>query len=116
MATKESQITYQAYTSSERLDRLIAAFGDRLEKLTAVDKLDLLGILAFWQSADTEHQASEMDAIGLGEYLGLNYELQVATSRDLDEALNLLAECSEGDAMTLMVSIPCQLRDGVFAS
>ena len=116
MATKESQITYQAYTSSERLDRLIAAFGDRLEKLTAVDKLDLLGILAFWQSADTEHQASEMPAITLGEYLGLNHELQIATSRDLDEALNLLAECSEGDAMTLMVSIPCQLRDGVFAS
>ena len=116
MATKESQITYQAYTSSERLDRLIAAFGDRLEKLTAVDKLDLLGILAFWQSADTEHQESEMPAITLGEYLGLNHELQVATSRDLDEALNLLAECSEGDAMTLMVSIPCQLRDGVFAS
>ena len=116
MATKESQITYQAYTSSERLDRLIAAFGDRLEKLTAVDKLDLLGILAFWQSADTEHQESEMPAITLGEYLGLNYELQVATSHDLDEALNLLAECSEGDAMTLMVSIPCQLRDGVFAS
>ena len=116
MASKESQITYQLSVSSDCLDKLIATFGDRLGKLTAVDKLDLLGILAFWQSADTQHQESEMPAITLGEYLGLNHELQIATSRDLDEALNLLAECSEGDAMTLMVSIPCQLRDGVFAS
>jgi hypothetical protein len=115
MASKESQISYQAHVASECLDRLIAAFGDRLGKLTAVDKLDLLGILAFWQSADTQHLESEMDAISLGQYLDLNRELQIATSRDLDEALTLLADCSEGDAMTLMVSIPCQLRDGCYS-
>ena len=44
MATKESLITYQAHSASECLDRLIARFGDRLGKLTAVDKLDLLGV------------------------------------------------------------------------
>ena len=115
MTTKESLISYQLSVSSDCLDSLIAAFGDRLGKLTAVDKLDLLGILAFWQSADTRHQESEMPAITLGEYLGLNHELQIATSHELDEALELLADCSEGDAMTLMVSIPCQLRDGCYS-
>ena len=115
MASKESQITYQAHTSSECLDRLIGEFGDRLERLTSVDKLDLLGILAFWQSTDTEHQANEMPAIGLGDYLGRNDELQSATSHELDYALKLLASCSDTDAMTLMVSIPCQLRDGCYS-
>ena len=114
MSTRESLITYQADTSSECLDHLITAFGDRLEKLTAIDKLDLVGILAFWQSADTEHQAASLPAIGLGEYLGLNNELQITTSRDLDEVLEFLTDCTDADAMTLLVSIPCQLRDGVF--
>ena len=115
MATKESQITYQAPVASECLDRVIARFGDRLGKLTAVDKLDLLGILAFWQSADTQHQEAEMEPIRLGEYLDLNRDLQLATSHNLDEALTLLADCSEGDAMTLMVAIPQQLRDGCYS-
>ncbi|WP_156518884.1 hypothetical protein [Phormidesmis priestleyi] len=44
MATKESLITYQAHSASECLDRLIARFGDRLGKLTAVDKLDQIGV------------------------------------------------------------------------
>ena len=115
MPTKESQISYQAHTSSECLDRLIARFGDRLEKLTAIDKLDLLGILAFWQSADTQRMETEMEPISLEEYLGLNQELQVATSQNLDDVLTLLADCSEGDAMTLMVAIPQQLRDGCYS-
>jgi len=115
MATKESQISYQAHTSSECLDRVIARFGDRLTKLTAVDKLDLLGILAFWQSADTSRMESAMEPISLEEYLGLNQELQTATSQNLDDVLTLLADCSEGDAMTLMVAIPQQLRDGCFS-
>jgi len=115
MPTKESQISYQAHTSSECLDRVIARFGDRLTKLTAIDKLDLLGILAFWQSADTQRMEAEMEPISLEEYLGLNQELQVATSQNLDDVLTLLADCSEGDAMTLMVAIPQQLRDGCYS-
>ena len=78
MPTKESLISYQAHSASECLDRLIARFGDRLGKLTAVDKLDLLGILAFWQSADTQHMEANLPTISLQEYLGLNSELQTA--------------------------------------
>ena len=115
MPQKESQITFQASTYSICLDLLVARFGDSLGKLTAVDKLDLLGILAFWQSADTEHLEANLPTISLAEYLGLNDELQISTSRDLDEALELLASCSEGDAMTLMVAIPSQLRDGCYS-
>ena len=116
MASKESQITYQAHSVSECLVRLIAKFGDRLGKLTDIDKLDLLGILSFWQSCNTQHKEAETpNAITLGEYLDLNRELQIATSRDLDEALTLLAECSESDAITLLVTIPQQLRDGCYS-
>jgi len=115
MATKESQISYQAHVASECLDRVIARFGDRLEKLTAIDKLDLLGILAFWQSADTQRMEANSEPICLEEYLGKNHELQVATSQNLDDVLTLLADCSEGDAMTLMVAIPQQLRDGCYS-
>jgi len=115
MATKESQITYQAHVASECLDRVIARFGDRLEKLTAIDKLDLLGILSFWQSADTQRMEANSEPICLEEYLGKNHELQVATSQNLDDVLTLLADCSEGDAMTLMVAIPQQLRDGCYS-
>ena len=115
MATKESQISYQAHTSSECLDRVIARFGDRLTKLTAIDKLDLLGILSFWQSADTSRMEAQMEPISLEEYLGLNHELQHTTSQNLDDVLTLLADCSEGDAMTLMIAIPQQLRDGCYS-
>jgi hypothetical protein len=115
MPTQQSLITYQAYASSDCLDRLVERFGDSLEGLTAIDKLDLIGSLAFWQSADTEHQHTDQPSIRLGEYLGIHHELQIATSRELDEALEILADCSDGDAMTLLVTLPCQLRDGVYA-
>ena len=115
MATKESQITYQASAYTVCLDLVVARFGDSLGRLTAIDKLDLLGILSFWQSADTQRLEAEMKPISLGEYLGLNQELQTATSQNLDDALTLLSDCSEGDAMTLMVAIPQQLRDGCYS-
>ena len=115
MTTKESQISYQTSTYTLCLDQVVARFGDRLTRLTAIDKLDLLGILAFWQSADTSRMEAEMKPISLGEYLGLNHELQHTTSQNLDDVLTLLADCSEGDAMTLMVAIPQQLRDGCYS-
>ena len=115
MPTKGSQITYQAHVASECLDRVIAGFGDRLTKLTAIDKLDLLAIICLWQSADTEDQAQGGVGLGLGEYLDLNRELQTETSQNLDDVLTLLANCSDGDAMTLMVAIPQQLRDGCYS-
>ena len=117
MTTRESKITYQSPCSSRCLDNLIERFGDNLERLSAIDKLDLLAILSLWQSADTSRLEANMEPIRLGEYLDMNSRLQAATSADLDEALRLLwlADCSEGDAMTLMVAIPQQLRDGCYS-
>ena len=117
MSVKESQISYHAHALSECLDNLVKRFGDRLEKLTAIDKLDLLAILSLWQSADTSRLEANIEPISLGEYLDISPGLQIATSAELDEALRFLwlANCSEGDALTLMVAIPCQLRDGVYS-
>jgi len=115
MTTKESRISYQAHTGSECLNQVVARFGDNLESLTAIDKLDLLAILAFWQGTDTKRMEAEMEPIRLGDYLDWNVGLQSATSQNLDKALELLADCSEGDAMTLMVAIPQQLRDGCYS-
>lgn len=115
MATKESLVTYQAQSFSDCLDRLVAEFGYRLEGLTAIDKLDLLGVLAFWQSTDTDDQLSELPAVSLDEYLELNSELQAATSHELDFALKLLSDCTADDATALMVSLSHQIREGVFA-
>jgi hypothetical protein len=115
MPTKQSQITYQSYASSECLDRLIARFGDCLEKLTAIDKLDLIAIFGFWQSADTGRSEAGMPPISLSDYLAVNQTLQSGTTLDLDEALEILGDCSDADALTLLVTLPCQLRDGVFA-
>ena len=117
MTTKESKISYQSPSASRCLDNLIERFGDNLERLSAIDKLDLLGILSFWQSADNSRLEANIEPIRLGEYLDMNSRLQSATSGDLDEALRLLwlAHCSDADALTLMVSIPQQLRDGAYS-
>ena len=110
MITKQSRISYQAATFTICLDQLVARFGDTLNNLTTVDKLDLLAILAFWQSTDTRNLESDSQLISLGEYLSLCPELQDATSADVDEALRLLSDCSEGDSMTLMAAIIHQLN------
>ncbi|MCY7277259.1 MAG: hypothetical protein LH702_26895 [Phormidesmis sp. CAN_BIN44] len=115
MPTKESLITYQASQFTPCLQRLVNEFGDRLERLTAIDKLDLIAVFGFWQSCDTEHSQNELPPIGLTEYLGLNHELQIGTSRQLDQALEILDGCSDEDAIALLVSLVHQLRDGVYA-
>ena len=115
MSMKESQISYQTYSSSQCLDRLIAQFGDCLESLNAVDKLDLIGILSFWQSCDTTYTENNLQNIGLSEFLEMEDSLKLGTSFKLDQALDILADCSDADALTLLVSLACQLRDGVFA-
>jgi hypothetical protein len=115
MTTKQSQISYQSYSSSPCLDRLIARFGDCLEKLTAIDKLDLIAILALWQSADSDCVKDENPPILLNEYLAADQDLQSATSYELDEALEILGNCSDADCLALLVTLSCQLRDGVFA-
>ncbi len=115
MPTKESLITYQASQFTPCLSRLVNEFGDRLEKLTAIDKLDIIGTLSFWQSTDSDHAQSELPPIGLSEYLGMNSDLQLCTSRKLDEALVILQDLTDQDTLDLLVALVCQLRDGSYA-
>ena len=115
MTTKESLITYQTSQLTTCLSRLVAEFGDRLELLTAIDKLDLIGVLSFWQSSDTQREQSDMQSIGLSEYLGMNSDLQLCTSRQLDEALVILKDLSDQDTLDLLVALVHQLRDGSYA-
>jgi len=108
MTTQEaSQITHQAVTYTIALDQIVARFGDTLNSLTVVEKLDLLAILAFWQSSN----ACNSELISLGDYLNLCPGLQDCTSQDVDEALQILADCSEGDSMTLMIVLVNQLNE-----
>jgi hypothetical protein len=116
MATKESQVTYQASQFTPCLQRLVDQFGDCLEKLTAIDKLDLIGVLSFWQSSDTQREQSDMQNIDLSDWIGTNPELQSGTSRELDRALEILKDLSDQDTLDLLVALICQLRDGSYAA
>ena len=107
MNTTQCQISHQATTFTIPLDRLVARFGDTLNNFTNVEKLDLLAILAFWQSSN----ACDSELISLGDYLNLCPGLQDATSQDVDQALQILADCSEKDSMTLMIVLVNQLND-----
>ena len=111
MTTQENQISHQATTFTSCLDKLVARFGDTLNNFTNVEKLDLLAILAFWQSTDTRNLEVDSQQISLKEYLDLEPGLQDATSQDVDQALEILADCSEGDSMTLMIVLVNQLND-----
>ncbi len=115
MPTKESLITYQASQFTPCLSRLVAEFGDRLEKLTAIDKLDLIGVLSLWQSADTTYTENNLQSIGLSEFLEVEDSLKLGTSSQLDRALEILDDISDQDTLDLLVALVCQLRDGVFA-
>ena len=112
MTTQEaSQITHQAVTYTICLDQLVARFGDTLNNFTNVEKLDLLAILAFWQASNYCNLESDSEPNSLGKYLNLEPALQDSTSQDVDQALQILADCSENDSLTLMKVIVNQLHD-----
>ena len=112
MTTQEaSQITHQAVTYTICLDQLVARFGDTLNNFTIVEKLDLLAILAFWQSSNACNLEFDSKPNSLREYLNLEPGLQDATSQDVDQALQILADCSENDSLTLMKVIVNQVID-----
>lgn len=114
MPTKESQISYQSYSASPCLDRLIVRFGDHLERLTAIDKLELIAILASWQSVDTVAQNNDEPSVSLLSFRELSINDR-DYSRNVNDFLDLIHSCSDADALTLLVSLPCQLRDEVYA-
>ena len=111
LTQEELQITHQAVTYTIALDLIVARFGDTLNNLTVVEKLDLLAILAFWQSSNACNLEFDSKPNSLREYLNLEPALQDCTSQDVDQALQILADCSENDSLTLMKVIVNQLHD-----
>ena len=111
MTIKESQISNQAKTFTATLDRLIARFGDTLNNLTKIDKIDLLRIVIFWQGADLRNLEYGLEPISLGEFLTLNPSVQNNTSQDVNQALKILVDCTESDALAIMTAIVHQLND-----
>ena len=111
MYTEASQITFSAITYSICLEKLVSRFGDRLEKMSHADKLDLLSVLASWQSVNALNAERDFGSISLGDYLEHFDWLHDAISSAVDEALIILtkADCNANDAMALMVTIPQQL-------
>ena len=111
LTQEELQISHQAITFTSCLDKLVARFGDTLNNFTIVEKLDLLAILAFWQSSNACNLEFDSNSISLKEYLNLEPALQDSTSEDVDESLKILSDCSESDALTLMKVIVNQVID-----
>ena len=110
MITKESLISNQAKITVT-LDRLVARFGNTLNNLTTIDKLDLIAILAFWQGANPRNLEYDLEVITLGDFLNLRSSFQADTSQDVNQALKILADCSESDAMAVITAIVHQLND-----
>jgi len=110
MTTNQNQISHQAKITVT-LDRLIARFGDTLNNFTKIDKLDLIAILAFWQGADSRNLECDLELITLGDFLNLRPSFQADTSQDVNQALKILADCSESDAMAVITAIVHQSND-----
>jgi len=110
MTINESRISNQSKITVT-LDQLVERFGDTLNNLTAIDKLDLIAILAFWQGADSRNLEYDLELITLGDFLNLRPSFQADTSQDVNQALKILADCSEGDAMAVITAIVHQLND-----
>lgn len=115
MATRDSLLSY--YTGNfARFDQLQNRFGDYLERLSAIDKLDLIVMIAAWQSYDTLVRGNGGDPIGLWEYLDdAQLPLQPNPESDLPLALPMLRGCTEGEALTLLQCLASQLREGCYS-
>jgi hypothetical protein len=114
MATKHSLPSY--YLDSHRFNALMNQFGEYFERLSAIEKFELIAILAWWQSHDTEVQNSGGDPVSLEEYLDFaDLPLQSHFDMRLPTALEILGECSEREALSLLVVLASQLKEGVFA-
>ena len=112
MPQKQDSIFYQSSTVTPPLKQIAEEFGDNLELLSAIGKLHLLSVLAFWQAVDTELQETTEDE---------TYTLPEAIedyAADLPEdalaALKSLEGLTDQACLDLIVAIANQIRDGVF--
>ncbi len=96
------------YTSSDGVTLLTGYYGDRLEKLTANDKLGLIAILAMWLAHDEEDYNLGAASIDVAHLMSLE--------DDVYHAVALLEDLDPKDAQSLMSALIEQVRFGVFAA
>ena len=111
MTTNQNQISHQAKKFTITLDLLVARFGDTLNNFTKIDKFDLLRIVIFWQGADLRNIEYGLEPISLGEFLTLNPSVKNDISQDVNQALTILVDCTESDALAVITAIVHQLND-----
>lgn len=109
---KQDLVTYNSSQKSAQLEKLVETYGDCLERLSASEKLHLLGVLTAWQALDTELQEVEGKHIytlpeALEDY---NYDIPDSSFN----AIGLLKGIADESAFDLMVAIANQLKDGIY--
>lgn len=112
MTTKHSLISY--YTSSDSLNQLVAKYGDRLEQLDVVSKLQVVGVLITWQAYDTELAEQGEDApeqpYTLAEAIE-DYPIDISASALT--ALQLLSGIAPEDVIKSTIAISHQLLEAI---
>ncbi len=103
MTTKYDSVTY--YASSDCLERLTEHYGDRLEGMTAQDKLALLATLAGFLADDSEDYGLYAAAGDCG----------LRASDEFYVAIAILEPITPNDALSLQIAIANQLKDHVYA-
>lgn len=113
MPTRDSLLTY--YLDTPRFHQLCDRFGDYLNTMSAIDKFDLIGTLAYWQAFDTQVQSNGDATVPLEHYLQLT-DLPIQQDSPALEALQLLDGCSDGEAIALITALINQIHEGVYQS
>ena len=105
---KSASVSYNASTRDEAVDRLVERYGDCLQEIDPIDKLNLLAILSTWQALDTmgQNDPEEYETCTMTEAAGAH---PVEISDALEEVLTDLENISDEAAFHLMVAISNQL-------
>lgn len=97
------------YVECEHTHMLMERFGDRLEALTANDKLGLIAAISLWLSIDDDIDRHwDIPAVVHTQLFPQSQSLSLAAS--------ILEDISIEDAQGLMAALVEQVREGVYAS
>lgn len=103
-----ASVAYASREGEQESDLLVEKYGEFLEAIDPIDKLNLLAILSTWQALDTMGQTDpeEYETCTMTEAAGAH---PVEISDELDKVLADLENISDEAAFHLMVAIANQL-------
>ena len=109
---KECSIFYNASMESDTERTIAADWGECLEEVTAIDKLHLLSILAYWQGLDTQQQMANGAEFTLTEAFD---EYPIRVSEGVHDILRELDSDDATATIDIMAAIANQIKHGVYA-